>query len=339
MGKKVISFLVALAIVSVFIGFSNGAEVELKKLKIGSTIFNQYSYNLMEKGADYNAFEITRAYLSFSTNLAEKISFKAVTDIRRYKLSDPQNLQVFLKNMDLTIKDLVFGSNLSIGLINIPWVPFVEGIWKHRFVSGVFADTEGKLTSTDLAIQLSGGLVDRKYLEYYLVFANGEGYNAPEANKAKDAYVRVTLTPMPDSFKGLRLSTHYRAGLTNINQKKDVANIMLSLEQDDYSIATEYLYAVEQSGQGKGYAVGAGYSIFGFYKLGAGFTLLGRYDWFDQDANPDKQEDSHFKVIAGIGYDITDSIKVTLDNQQTKYEDKAGKANENTIYTHMLISF
>lgn len=336
MVKKI---LVIVAVAVLFTSFASAADVKLKDIKISGVVFNQYSYNLMEKGADYNAFEITRAYLSFSTNLAEKISFKAVTDIRRYKLSDPQNLQIFLKNMDLTIKDLVFGSNLGIGLINVPWVPFVESIWKHRFVSGVFADTEGKLTSTDLAIQLSGGLVDRKYLEYYLVFANGEGYNAPEANKAKDAYVRVTLTPMPDSFKGLRLSTHYRAGLTNINQKKDVANIMLSLEQDDYSIATEYLYAVEQSGQGKGYAVGAGYSIFGFYKLGANFSLFGRYDWFDPDVNPDKTENAHFRTIFGIGYDISDGIKVTLDNQQTKYQDKAGSGNENTIYAHMLISF
>lgn len=338
MKRRIIGFIVNAIIGGMFISSTFAADVELKKIKIGGVVFNQYSYDLMEKGANYNAFEITRTYLSFSTNLTEKISFKAVTDIRRYTTSTPSNLQIFLKNMDFTIKDFFLGSNLGIGLINLPWVPFVEGIWKHRFVSTVFADTEGKLTSTDLAMQLSGKLID-KYLEYSFILANGEGYNNPEVNRAKDGYGRLTFTPMPDSLSGLRISAHYRAGLVNVEQKRDVANAIVSFEQSDYAIAAEYMYTVDQSGQNRGYYVGAGYSIFGFLKLPANFSLIGRYDFFDPDTNPDKTENGHFRVIYGIGYEIADGVKVAVDNQQVKYEANATGNNQSMVFAHMIIGF
>lgn len=308
-------------------------KVSADKVKVSATIFSQYSYNLMEKGADYNAFELTRAYINFATDLTETISAKLTTDIHRYSTSDPKNLQLYLKYGYVEFKDTPVGK-ITVGLQSLPWVSSVEKVWKHRFVAKVFADIEGKQTSADLGVGVSGNLLN-KSMEYNLTLANGEGYNSVEANKAKDGYARLGY----EITKGLKINTHYRYGLTNIDQKRDRANALLSLEQDDYTIATEYLYTVDQSAQGKGYYVGSGYSVFGFYKLGAGFSLFGRYDWFDPDVNPDKTKNAHFTVIYGIGYDITKDVKVVFDNQQVKYEDKAGKSNENAVYAHMLINF
>lgn len=311
-------------------------EVSASKVKVSGLFFTDYSYNLMEKGADFNAFEISRVYVTFMTKLTDSINARVTTDISRMATLKPQLIE-FLKYCYVEVKDTGIGK-ITVGQIELPWVGYVEKIWAHRFVSKVFADSEGKQTSADLGISLSGKTIG-EYLESNITLANGEGYSSFEANKAKDGYIRLIFHPVPDSLKGLKLALHHRAGLVNVAQKRDVSTAIISLEQNDWTIATEYLYTVDQSAQGKGYYAGSGYSIFGVCKLPANFSLIGRYDWFDPDINPDKKENDHFRVIYGIGYDISKDVKVTFDNQQVVYKAKAGKDNENSVYAHMLVKF
>jgi len=326
---KVIVFVVLLLFST---GYVFAADVELKKVKVSGNVFSEYSYRLMEKDADYNAFEITRAYINFTTSLSETTNFKLTTDIARYSTSNPQNLQIFLKLGYVEFKNTLFGK-ITVGLQPLPWTPYVEKVWKHRFIAKVFADAEGKQTTTDLGIDVSGNIT--KELEYDFSFANGEGFNSAEANKAKDGYIRLSY----EILKGLKIGTHYRYGLTNIEQKRDRANALLSLENDNWSLATEYMYTIDQSGQNKGCYFGSGYSIFGFYKFIPNFTFIGRYDYFDPDVNPDKTNNAHYRVVYGIAHDISDSIKISIDNQQVKYENKAGLPNESIVYVHTLIVF
>lgn len=333
--NKKIAILVPIVLICM-VSFVFAADVKLKDLKISGVVFSQYSYDLTEKGADYNAFELTRTYLTFKSNLAEKIGLSLTLDSGRWSALNPNSLQVFVKTAYIDIKDVLPSSTLSIGILGLPWHSVVEGTWKHRFVSTIFADTEGKQTSSDLGIKLGGELIS-KYLEYYLVLANGEGYARPEANKTKDGYALVRLTPMPDTLKGLKIAAHHRAGLVNANQKRDRSMGFVSLEQDNYTVAGEYLYTIDQSSQGGTNTVGRGYSGWGFYKLFGNLSAFARYDWFDPDNN--KTEDTHYRAIYGIGYDIADGIKITVDNQQVKYEGNAGQTNANVIYTHMLINF
>jgi len=198
-------------------------------VKVGGTIFTDYTYQLLPTGKDAdgnidhpNAFNVSRAYINVTGNISHLISFRITPDVVRVgTITGSDGKPVSLPGLSgtltyrlkyaygqLNLDDLANtswgkveqwkGSWIRLGLQQTPYVDFQEAIYRYRFQGTIFVDREGFLTSSDLGA--SAHLVfPGNFGDVHVGGYNGEGYTAPEANDQKAIQARLTIRPLPPS--------------------------------------------------------------------------------------------------------------------------------------------
>jgi hypothetical protein len=105
-----------------------------------------------------------------------------------------QQVDVYMKNAYLQMTlDPAFWARL--GESDMPWIPFVEGIYGHRYVENTLIDRLKFGTSADWGLSIGGDLLD-KTLSYQISAVNGNGYKNPTRSKDMDVEGRVSYQPI-----------------------------------------------------------------------------------------------------------------------------------------------
>lgn len=325
MRKGLLLFSLMVFSVLVFRPISNAAEVSGKS-------YIEYKYDLTED-SKVNEFGVTRVYLNYKKAVTDKIKFRATTDIKAGDYAGKDNFyMVFIKYLHVTFEDIYPAANLRVGQINRPWVGFEEKIWEHRWVSKVFADLEGRLSSTGRGVMLMGKIPDG-YGEYLVSYINGAGYHTEESGEYnKDISVRVTLQPIKD--KGLKLSSLYYAGLYDDTGLSDATKNrivgLVSYQADKFTVAGQYLTSDDKGKKG------AGYGGFVICKHIDKISPFIRYETFDPDT--DKDDDEHTRIIGGVSYKLAEKVVVALNYQGKDYKSKA-KTDSSAVYLNMRVKY
>ncbi len=315
-------------------------------LKLSGVAYLQYRYEAKnQKG--FNAFEVTRGYVTLEGALNDDTAWRLTTDITRKSDGD---LEYRLKYAYLTLADLIPNAKLKLGQTQTSWVDWEEHIWGYRFQGTIFTDREGYLTSSDLGVSLSGRL--GQYLEYATMISNGEGYHAAENNKYKTGDIRLTLNPFPENrfWKYLKLTGYFQAGYYASNQDRYRAIGHISYKNDWLTLAGEYLYAKDPYSKVSskhpslaglsGDAEAEGVSLYGVLRLAGKwdkFSLIGRYDYLDPD--DDVSDNSHYRYIYGLGYDLNKNVRFLINNDVVNYESSAGTNDANTVLLQTEVKF
>lgn len=310
---------ISMAVAFSFITTSSAEEV----IEVSGRIYTSYLYDLSENAGDFNEFNLERLYLNFKKKLSERIRTHVTTDI--YRTSNGR-FDLCVKYAFLQFDNVYPGGNLRVGQLPLPWLGFVESIWKYRVVSKTIADLEHKLTSSDLGLGLSGSLA-KGVVGYAVSFVNGEGYTAPEVDKYKTGHARLTWSPLINQdgfFKKFRLS-----GGGTYEEDMQRINGLLSLENRYGMVGIEYLMSRDNS------VGGTGYSVFGFLNLPYRLAILGRLDSFDPDI--DIKLDSHSLLICGLGWEFYKKSFVTIDYQLTSYETVIPDTKK--VFAHLKVDF
>ena len=201
-------------------------------IKVGTTLFANYSYTFAPKTADAtgrevspSSFDITRAYLTITGDITPRVSFRLTSDVVREtgsggSLDGSLVLRLKYAYMQLSLAPWLGPHTwVRFGLQNTPITYAIDQIYRYRFQGSPVPERDAGLSSSDagasLHLDLPGGHGD-----VHAAVLNGEGYTHAETNGEKALQVRTTYKPVTEDspLKGISLQLvvnydHYAADL------------------------------------------------------------------------------------------------------------------------------
>ncbi|MBI5450774.1 MAG: hypothetical protein HY940_05400 [Gammaproteobacteria bacterium] len=266
--------------------------------------------------------------------------------------------QVFVKKayVQAKVSDAV---TVRAGAADMPWGPYVEGLYGMRYVENTLLDRLKFSTSSDWGLHLFGKTSDGT-VNYAVSLINGGGFKNPltvtqkpyvntsDAGAAKDPVTaastsrtkgmdieaRVGFRPI----NGLDLGIGYYNGKLGKDYTGTTATVetasrltaVAAYKTDQYSVGAEYFSAENGLDTTKAADKADGSSLYGSYKLQDNVSVFARYD----SANPNKTTapnltDTYYNV--GIGYQPRKNIDLALVYKQETVENGSISTSNGTI--------
>jgi len=304
---------------------------------IGGTAFIDFS-NIEHKvsgtkQADQGTnFDLKRFYVAIDHKFDDVWSANLTTDVTYDGTTKAS--QIFIKKAFLQAKVWDDAFVVRVGSADLPWVPFVEGLYGYRYVENTLIDRTKFGTSADWGAHFFGKFADG-LVNYQLSVVNGAGYKADPigggANRSKDLDVegRVNL-----NWEGFVLGVGGYSGKLG----KDVEggptvyhtanrfDAIAAYSAGDIKGGFEYFKANDWNNVLSTTSDSAdGYGFFASYKFMPEFAVFGRYDYVtpNQDTN-NKLHDNYYNF--GVTWSPTKIVDLSL---VYKHDD----ANHGTLST------
>ena len=291
---------------------------------VSGKVFFNHTTDLGDGGM--NAFNMKRAYLTYANSVNDKMSYTVTYDMGKNESGSAYTsfLKVAMVKWKTNIGDV------TIGMRGMNMFKTMENTWGHRFIAKMPMDTYKYSASADLGIGLgrSFGPVSTSAL-----ITNGGGYKKAES----------------DSHK--KLSIHAVYGESKLS-KKDGFNAGMSLSYEPYDMDSVTTSNSNVMGLFAGYAVngfrgGFEYdsktigelseqiiSAYGTYKLNDKWSILGRFDQYDEDTSVDN--DVIRAIIAGIHFKVEKGLTISPTLRMTTLE---GGDTKNAIVVNFQFKF
>ena len=143
--------------------------------------------------------DLKRFYVSVDHNFSNVFSADLTTDVRYNALggTDTNDVLVYVKKAYLQAK-LNPAFVIRAGAADMPWIPFVEGLYGYRFVENTLIDRTKFGTSSDWGVHVLGTFGDG-LVNYQISAVDGSGYKKLTRNSDTiDLEGRVDVHPMKD---------------------------------------------------------------------------------------------------------------------------------------------
>lgn len=232
--------------------------------------------------------------------------------------------QLYIKKAFLQAKvsdALIF----RLGAADLPWVPFVEGIYGNRYVENVLIDRTKFGTSTDWGIHVLGTLPVSPLVtvNYAVSGVNGAGYKVPAigtANRSNSMDVEGRVSATVDK-KFIVAVGGYEGKLGNAIQGEPTyhtaerVDALAAYVDPLVHAGVEYFYAsdwndVIQSTPSKTNK-SQGVSAFGTVNFMPKWSVFGRYDWVQPVENTNSKEvENYFNL--GLSYEPVKTVDLAL---------------------------
>jgi len=155
-------------------GWWNGTSISGRMYYDFSYIHNEP--NVVGRNNSGWGFDIKRFYVGIDHKFDDTFSANITTDFT-YD-SGAGATQLFIKKAYLDI-NLDPALDIRLGSTDLPWVPFVEGLYGYRYVEAILIDRTKFGTSADWGIHTKGKLADGMF-NYAFSVVNGAGYKKPD---------------------------------------------------------------------------------------------------------------------------------------------------------------
>jgi hypothetical protein len=265
-------------------------------------------------------FDVKRFYIAIDHKFDDVWSANITTDAT-YD-STTKASQLFIKKAWLQAK--VFGDmlDLRVGASDLPWIPFVEGLYGYRYVENTLIDRTKFGTSTDWGAHIFGKLADG-LIGYQLSVINGAGYKADpigEANRSKnvDLEGRVNVNwngfvvgvggydgTLGKDVQGLSVAYHHATRFDAVAAYA-ISDIHVGVEYfsaHDWNNVTTVPPAPTDNSDG--------YGVFASYKFLPEFAVFGRYDYVTPDEHTNKLlHDNYYNF--GVSWSATKIVDLSL---------------------------
>ena len=282
--------------------------------KIGVTMFSDESNITAKSDGVKNSqngtnYDIKRLYLIVDHKFNETYSFNFTTDFN-YDSGPAAATQLYIKKAYLQAK---YSPALTVraGAADLPWVPFVEGLYGYRYVEQTLIDRTKFGTSSDWGLHAFGSFANN-IVSYQISVVDGEGYKKPSvgtANRTSSVDVEGRLSA---TYKHVTLAVGgYEGKLGNAVSGVSTYN---SAERFDalaayvtpkVRLGFEYLWAhywndVKTSNHALTNESN-GYSVFGSYNFTPKLAVFGKYEWVKPKVDTAPTEnDNYFNI--GVSY-------------------------------------
>jgi hypothetical protein len=275
-----------------------------------------------KNGNDGYGFDVKRFYLTIDQNFNKMFSARFRTDIETGDSAKHPNVyNVYVKNAYVQAK-FSDAFALRAGVADLPWVPYVEGLYGYRYVEHVLIDRAHFGTSADLGLHALGKLADGK-IDYQLSLVNGGGYHNVSRGSSVDVSGRIGFHPVKQATFAIGGRVGKLAA-QNGSPQSSTANTAYRLDavaawvSDVFRIGVDGFYAKNfSSGIVLGNApkdTAFGGSAWASYTLPVHdnqFSLFGRYDYVKPHSDTNSGQHDNF-FTTGVQYHPTKPLKLAL---------------------------
>lgn len=264
-----------------------------------------------------SGFEIKRAYIGVDHKFDETFAGNVTMDVSRVDNAGKNvGMGFYIKKAYLEAK-IAKELKLQLGAADMPWVPYVEGIYGYRHIEKVAVDLDNFGTSTDWGIHAGGSFADG-LVSYQVSAVDGGGYRDPKLTKTVDFEGRISLAykgfnaaiggytgKLGNDVEGAvpyRTSTRFDALLA---YKKTLAGMPFTIGAEYFSAKNWKVAASAPSDKAEGY------SLFTSISPKDRWSLFGRYDHVEPNKRtaPLRSEDL---MVLGLQYSPVKIVDLAL---------------------------
>ena len=330
MVKSITAVLIASATLAVM----SPAHADSDTVVGGKAFFDFTNLNQQSDGnktdASGTGVDVKRFYLSVTHDF-DKVWSANVTSDFNYVSNDGQT-QIYIKKVYVQAKiSDAFAARL--GSADLPWVPFVEGLYGYRFVENVLVDRLKFGTSADWGVHAYGKLLDGS-VSYAASVVNGAGYKNPTRSKSMDFEGRVSYQPIKEVTVAVGFYSGKLGKETQTIGAKHTANrftALVAYVNPTVRLGAEYFTAKDW---GQVLSVDTdkadGFSVWGAYNINSQVSVFARGDRSKpkKDLNPDLK-DTYFNI--GVAYRPVKNVDLAVVYKHDKVENGSLGTSNGTI--------
>ena len=343
---------------------STTAKEEFKPTgKIWGYTFGDYAFKLHADSAkrgnsqysglpkNYSSFNFRRVYLGYDYQftpdissqiiLAHESTFEANED--NANVLPDNNRSVFIKAMNLRIKNIIPGASIVAGQQSTPTFSILsESYWGYRSVEKTVADMRGISSSTDLGVGVFGKIGKEENVGYDVLIGNSNGAKL-ENNSFKKIYTSLYVFFLDKKLVVQGNFEHDRKALKPEHKDITTFKVFVGYKTPETSIGLEAFRQIQtnQSAFLKGNAPSAdtayaqaqaeGVSLFANQKIsGDKFRLFARFDLYNPDAAyrdsrkyvSGYKTDKEYFATLGLDYSLNKNIHIMPNIWFNQYNSK-----------------
>ncbi len=277
--------------------------------------------------------ELKRFYLGVDHKFDDTFSANLTTDFRYNSNGTSKDTLVYVKKAFVQAK---FAPEffVRVGAADLPWVPFVEGLYGYRFVENVVVDRTKFGTSADWGVHIGGSFAGGR-ISYAASAVNGAGYKSlSRSSNTIDLEGRISASPI----KNVTLAVGGYTG--KLGKSSDVVttqhratrwNALAAYTDNRFRLGVEYFQAknwnnVTTVASDKS----SGWSAFGSFAFTPKLSVFGRYDWVkpNKDSNA-ALKDEYFN--AGVNFKPLKEIDLAFVYKRDRAENGFLPTSNGTI--------
>ena len=279
----------------------------LKNTELIGKVYSHFRTSLNSK---QTAFDITRAYLGFESNIA-----KNYTIILKLDIGSPEDLSeysrikryAYFKNAALRYHKNDF--ILSFGIIDMLQFKVQEKFWDHRYLYKSFMDQYRFGSSADLGAQAIYKVND--WLTGDLTFSNGEGYSKLQLDNSFKTGIGATFLPL----KGLILRGYY-SFLSKDKVMQSTLSAFAGYTIKSFKIGGEINYRINDTNVGR--LNKWGYSIYSMFNFAKKWEVFARYDILTSSTVNGEEYGWNYAgdgsaIIAGVQFRPIRNVNIALN--------------------------
>ncbi len=334
------------------------AGVELKskatKLEFSGTHYLGYVYSDWKDKQDSSKFETRRNYIQTKAYLNDKdylrVTLDSYQETKGNGIDSDGSWLTRFKYAYLYLDNILPYTGVEIGQVHRAWIDYEEHAgWWYRSISKVLVEDStgaGLINSADLGVNFKTKM---DYFSSELAIVNGEGYHSLDgSNEQFDLSVEWRLTGhifgtgkkkadrnkdeyFDVSFWGLKSDNHSKSvAIDSAGNKPDLTLMSLHTVYNNpmFLLSAQYTSANDDEMKYDG----KGYSVNGEYRPMKDWTVLGRYDNWDESETIKKPKGvnggDREQYIYGVSYQYNKYVNFIANAKTIDFSDKAEKANE-----------
>ncbi|MGZ3269510.1 MAG: porin [Croceibacterium sp.] len=222
---------------------------------------------------------------------------------------------------------------VRLGTADLPWIPYVEGIYGYRYVENTLTDRTKFGTSADWGVHTLGDLAGG-IISYDFAVVDGGGYRDPKFTNTVDFEGRVSA-----KYKGFNVAVGGYTGKLGKNIDGGAAvhhtatrfDALVAYKDTRFTLGGEYFAAKNWTQINALPSDKAdGWSVFGSANVVPKISVFGRYDWVKphKDTLPNLK-DQYFN--AGVQYEAFKNVDFSLVYKHDKAENGTISTSNGTI--------
>ncbi|MBS0556795.1 MAG: carbohydrate porin [Proteobacteria bacterium] len=334
----------ALAVAMLAVCATAHADILADTTISGKTFIDFTNLDQTRNGSDTanagTGMDVKRFYLGVEHKFDDMWSAGLTTDFN-YTSSSGET-QVFVKKAWVQAK-INDAFKVRAGADDMPWIPFVEGLYNLRYIENTLIDRLKYGNSSDWGLHAFGGGSD--LWTYNVAAVNGAGYKNPSRGNNVDVEGRFGITPLPGltfavgGYSGElgKETANLPSGSTRTANRLDFVAAYVNAQ---FRVGGEYF---RQDNWNNVLTTGPkdsadGYSVWGQFKFASNLSAFARYDHANQsrDINP-KLKDTYYN--AGVEWIARKGVRLAAVFKHDKLADAVNTTKTNEIGVWAEVAF
>lgn len=277
--------------------------------------------------------ELKRFYLGVDHTFDDTFSANLTTDFRYNTNGASKDTLVYVKKafVQASFAPEFF---VRVGSADLPWVPFVEGLYGYRFVENELVDRTKFGTSADWGVHIGGSFAGGR-INYAASAVNGAGYKTlSRSSNTVDLEGRVSAKPTKNvtlAIGGYTGKLGKSSAVITTQHRATRWNALAAYTDRRVRIGIEHFQAKNWNNVTTVTSdKSSGWSAFGSFAFTPKLSVFGRYDWVKPNKITNAAlNDEYFN--AGVNFKPLKEIDLALVYKRDRAENGFVSTSNGTI--------